>query len=168
VDISPVVPSRQEVFGFQVYASSVQGIPANRPRLDVQARMFCFNHKAHTAPQPIEALSLQPAHLDAREHSSHHSPRLAITAKIALCLLLCPAILSCFNTCSARFANPSSRPAWKESIEIIGARVPTNRVLTSPTSSLDAGRCVSMRVDACRCRVEMPSQRLHTGRALPQ
>ena len=90
-----------------MYASSVQGIPANRPRLDVQARMFCFNHKAHTAPQPIEVLSLQPARLDAREHSSHHSPRLAITAKIASCLLFCPAILSCLNTCPARLADPS-------------------------------------------------------------
>lgn len=29
-------------------------------------------------------------------------------------------------------------------IEIAGARVPTNRVRTSPTSSLDTGRCVAM------------------------
>ena len=129
-------------------ASSSQGIPASRPgqsRRDLQPGCSVLTTRPHTAPQPIEAPSLQPARLDAREDGSHHSPRPVQSQQRSLC--------AC---CSARkivmFERTSSSPCEavqqtsleRVTIEIAGARVTTNRVRTSPTSSLDTGRCVAM------------------------
>lgn len=120
--------------------------------------------EAHSPPEPMAAHARVQTRCVARKRSSHHSP--VLQSQFEMSWRACAAVLSERSpSVPCKVLQRASTGA--KTIECAGARVPTNHSRASPTSSLEAGRCVSMLampLAASRC----PSHRLRTGLALPQ